>query len=44
VVTVALISVIPLMASFLLLQKYWQGGPALGSVKQYRSRHIAHLT
>ncbi|HEY0259361.1 MAG TPA: carbohydrate ABC transporter permease [Lacisediminihabitans sp.] len=33
VITGALISVIPLIASFLSLQKYWQGGLSLGSVK-----------
>lgn len=33
VVTGALISIIPLVVSFLSLQKYWQGGLALGSLK-----------
>ena len=29
----AFISVLPLLLSFLLLQRYWQGGLTLGSVK-----------
>ena len=33
VVTGALISIIPLIISFLALQKYWQGGLSLGSLK-----------
>jgi multiple sugar transport system permease protein len=33
VITGALISIIPLIVSFLTLQKYWQGGLSLGSVK-----------
>jgi multiple sugar transport system permease protein len=33
VITGALISIIPLIVSFLSLQKYWQGGLSLGSVK-----------
>ena len=33
VITGALISVIPLIVSFLTLQKYWQGGLSIGSVK-----------
>ena len=33
VVTGALISIIPLIISFLSLQKYWQGGLSLGSLK-----------
>ena len=33
VVTGALISIVPLIASFLLLQRYWQGGLSLGSLK-----------
>ncbi len=33
VVTGALISIIPLIVSFLALQKYWQGGLSLGSLK-----------
>lgn len=33
VITGALVSIIPLIASFLLLQRYWQGGLSLGSVK-----------
>ena len=34
VVTGSLISIIPLVAAFLLLQRYWQSGLANGSVKQ----------
>jgi len=34
VLTGALLSVIPLVAAFLLLQRYWQSGLAAGSVKQ----------
>ncbi|MEU6147497.1 carbohydrate ABC transporter permease [Streptomyces sp. NPDC047081] len=34
VVTGSLISVIPLVVAFLLLQRYWQSGLATGSVKQ----------
>ena len=33
VITGALISIIPLVVSFLSLQKYWQGGLSLGSLK-----------
>lgn len=33
IVTGALISILPLIASFLLLQRYWQGGLSLGSLK-----------
>jgi len=33
VVTGALISILPLVVSFLSLQKYWQGGLSLGSLK-----------
>jgi multiple sugar transport system permease protein len=33
VVTGALISIIPLVVSFLALQKYWQGGLTMGSLK-----------
>jgi ABC-type glycerol-3-phosphate transport system permease component len=33
IVTGALVSIVPLIAAFLGLQKYWQGGLALGSVK-----------
>jgi len=33
VIVGALISVIPLIVSFLTLQKYWQGGLSIGSVK-----------
>jgi len=33
VVTGALISIVPLVVSFLSLQKYWQGGLSLGSLK-----------
>jgi len=33
VITGALISIIPLIVSFLTLQRYWQGGLAIGSVK-----------
>ncbi|WP_407318789.1 carbohydrate ABC transporter permease [Isoptericola halotolerans] len=33
IVTGALVSIIPLIAAFLGLQKYWQGGLSLGSVK-----------
>ncbi|MEV6962089.1 carbohydrate ABC transporter permease [Streptomyces sp. NPDC051207] len=34
VVTGSLIAVVPLVAAFLLLQKYWQSGLAAGSVKE----------
>jgi multiple sugar transport system permease protein len=34
VVTGSLISVIPLVVAFLLLQRYWQSGLAAGGVKQ----------
>ncbi len=34
VVTGSLISIVPLVIAFLLLQRYWQSGPAIGSVKQ----------
>ena len=33
VVTGSLISIIPLIISFLALQKYWQSGLSLGSIK-----------
>ncbi len=33
IVTGALISIIPLIVAFLSLQKYWQGGLSLGSIK-----------
>jgi multiple sugar transport system permease protein len=33
VITGALISIVPLVVSFLSLQKYWQGGLSLGSLK-----------
>ncbi|MFF1878436.1 carbohydrate ABC transporter permease [Leifsonia sp. NPDC058230] len=33
VITGALLSIIPLVVSFLTLQRYWQGGLSLGSVK-----------
>ena len=33
IVTGALISIIPLILSFLVLQKYWQGGLTIGSLK-----------
>lgn len=33
VITGALISIIPLVVSFLTLQRYWQGGLSIGSVK-----------
>lgn len=33
VITGALVSIVPLIASFLLLQRYWQGGLSLGSLK-----------
>jgi multiple sugar transport system permease protein len=33
VITGALVSVIPLIIAFLTLQRYWQGGLTLGSVK-----------
>jgi ABC-type glycerol-3-phosphate transport system permease component len=32
-VTGAFISIIPLIISFLALQKYWQGGLSLGALK-----------
>jgi len=34
VITGSLVSIIPLIAAFLFLQKYWQSGLAAGSVKQ----------
>jgi multiple sugar transport system permease protein len=34
VVTGSLISIIPLVVAFLLLQRYWQSGLASGGVKQ----------
>ena len=34
VVTGSLLSIVPLVAAFLLLQRYWQSGLATGSVKQ----------
>jgi multiple sugar transport system permease protein len=34
VITGSLLAVIPLIAAFLLLQRYWQSGLAVGSVKQ----------
>jgi multiple sugar transport system permease protein len=33
VITGALISIVPLIVSFLTLQRYWQGGLSIGSVK-----------
>ncbi|MHA5055066.1 carbohydrate ABC transporter permease [Streptomyces sp. SD15] len=33
VITGSLVSILPLIAAFLLLQRYWQGGLATGSVK-----------
>jgi multiple sugar transport system permease protein len=33
VLTGALVSIIPLIAGFLLLQRYWQSGLTFGSVK-----------
>ena len=34
VVTGSMLSIIPLVAAFLLLQRYWQSGLATGGVKQ----------
>jgi multiple sugar transport system permease protein len=34
VVTGSLLSVVPLIAAFLLLQRYWQAGLTAGSVKE----------
>ena len=34
VVTGSLLSIVPLVVAFLLLQRYWQSGLAAGSVKQ----------
>ena len=34
VVTGSLLSIVPLVVAFLLLQRYWQSGLATGSVKQ----------
>jgi multiple sugar transport system permease protein len=34
VVTGSLISILPLVVAFLLLQRYWQSGLAAGGVKQ----------
>jgi multiple sugar transport system permease protein len=33
VVTGAFLSVLPLIGAFLALQRYWQGGLALGAIK-----------
>jgi multiple sugar transport system permease protein len=34
VITGSLVSIVPLIAAFLLLQRYWQGGLSVGSVKE----------
>ena len=34
VVTGSMLSVVPLIVAFLLLQRYWQSGLAAGSVKE----------
>jgi multiple sugar transport system permease protein len=34
VITGSLLTIIPLIAAFLLLQRYWQSGLAAGSVKE----------
>ena len=34
VITVSLITIIPLVIAFLMLQKYWQSGLAAGAVKE----------
>jgi multiple sugar transport system permease protein len=34
VITGALLTIIPLIIAFLLLQRYWQSGLAAGSVKE----------
>ena len=34
VVTGSMLSIVPLVVAFLLLQRYWQSGLATGSVKQ----------
>ena len=34
VITGSLITIIPIVAAFLVLQRYWQSGLAAGSVKQ----------
>jgi multiple sugar transport system permease protein len=34
VITGSVITILPLIAAFLLLQKYWQSGLAAGSVKE----------
>jgi multiple sugar transport system permease protein len=34
VVTGSLLSIIPLVVAFLLLQRYWQSGLSAGAVKQ----------
>jgi multiple sugar transport system permease protein len=33
VITGALIAILPLIAAFLFLQRYWQGGLAIGSFR-----------
>ena len=33
-ITGSLLTIVPLIAAFLLLQKYWQSGLAAGSVKE----------
>ena len=34
--TGSLLSIVPLVVAFLLLQRYWQSGLATGSVKQWQ--------
>jgi multiple sugar transport system permease protein len=34
VITGSLLTIVPLIAAFLLLQRYWQSGLAAGSVKE----------
>jgi multiple sugar transport system permease protein len=34
VITGSLLTILPLLAAFLLLQRYWQSGLAAGSVKE----------
>jgi multiple sugar transport system permease protein len=34
VITGSLLTIVPLVAAFLLLQRYWQSGLAAGSVKE----------
>ncbi|AEV87897.1 L-arabinose transport system permease protein araQ [Actinoplanes sp. SE50] len=37
IVTGALVAILPLIAAFLLLQRYWRGGSTIGAVEQASS-------